>query len=174
MKFRIEPDLKYCPRCNDEYRAEIVTCVTCEVELLTGRELLEQEKRKKDSLAGRSMDIGPDDELIDIRKGAVLEIKQIQARLAREGFPSLVVGDSKSCGKGCCGTDVLLRVRRSDIEEIAAIFQREYISATALHEHDISLAGSVFNPSAGQTTCPACGHTFSATGNTCPDCGLCF
>lgn len=174
MKFRIEPDLKYCPRCQDEYRADIEMCASCEVVLMTGRELLEMEQRKKEMLAGRSMEIQAGENLVDIRKGSVLEMKQVQTMLARQGFPSLIAGDSQACGKGCCGTDVRLQVRREDIQEIAAIFQREYIEATALHEHDISFADAVYNPAAGESTCPACGHTFSSRSNTCPDCGLCF
>lgn len=174
MKFRIEPDLKYCPQCQDEYRADIVTCASCSVELLTGRQVLELEERKKASSAGRSMEIQEGDELVDIRKGAVLEIKQVQALLARQGFPTQVVSDSQSCGKGCCGTDVLLRARRIDLEEIYAIFQREHIAATALHEHDLSHADAVFNPAAGEATCPACGHSFPTKGESCPECGLCF
>jgi len=175
MKFRIEPDLKYCPQCQDEYRADIEICASCSVELMTGRQVLELEEQKKAKLAGRSMEIQAGDDLVDIRKGAVLEIKQVQALLARKGFPSLVAGDKQSCGKGCCGTDVLLRVRRTDIEEIFAIFQKEHVEATALNEHDTSLTGSVFNPAAGQATCPACGHSFSIqSNNICPDCGLCF
>jgi uncharacterized Zn ribbon protein len=174
MKFRIEPDLKYCPQCQDEYRADIEKCASCEVVLLTGRELMEIEQRKKEKYTGRSMEIKAGDNLVDIRKGSVLEIKQVQSMLARQGFPSLILGDSQSCGKGCCGTDVRLQVRREDIEEIMAIFQREYVAATALHEHDIRYADAVYNPAAGQVTCPACGHNFSNQSNTCPDCGLCF
>jgi len=175
MKFRIEPDLKYCPKCHDEYRAEIVTCVSCAVKLLSGSELLEHQERKKAKLAGRTAEIQPDEELVDVRKGPLLDMKQVQALLARHQIPSLIVGeDQQSCGKGCCGGTVLLRVRKVDMEEVFAIFQREYIEATALHEHDIRFAGSVYNPSAAQATCPACGYTFSSQGNCCPDCGLCF
>jgi len=174
MKFRIDPELKYCPQCNDEYRADITECASCSVELLSGTQMLEIEERKNSCCPSRSMDIHPDDELVDIRKGAVLEIKQAQAFLKREGFPSLVAGDKKSCGKGCCGTEVLLRVRRSDIEEILPIFQREHIVNTGLHEHDMNYVDAVFNPSSGEATCPACGCCFTTQNRTCPDCGLCF
>ena len=174
MKYRVDPELKYCPQCNDEYRADIIECASCSVELLSGSQVLEIEEQNNSSQAARSMDIHPDDELVDIRKGAVLEIKQVQALLKREGFPSLVAGDSQSCGKGCCGTDVLLRVRRSDIDDIIPIFHREHISATGLHEHDMSHVDAVYNPSAGEATCPACGCSFTTRNMTCPDCGLHF
>jgi hypothetical protein len=174
MKFRIEPELKYCPECNDEYRADIVECASCAVELLSGSQLLAMEEQKKSGRSTRPMEIQPGDELVDIRKGAVLEIKQAQALLQRKGFPSLVTGDSQSCGKGCCGTEVLLRVRRSDAEDILAIFQQEYASSTVLHEHDTSHVDAVFNPAAEEATCPACGCSFATQNRACPDCGLQF
>lgn len=174
MKYRIEPELKYCPRCRDEYRADIATCATCAVELLTGREVLDLKARQEPDRRGRSMHIQESDELVDIRKGAVLEIKQIQARLARQNIPSLLVGDSQSCGKGCCGSEVLLRVRKNDVEEVSLIFQKEYVSSTGLLDHDLRHVDAVINPQADQTICPACGHNFSAQGSACPDCGLCF
>ena len=40
----IEPDLKYCPKCDDEYRAEIEKCATCGIELITGLQKIEREE----------------------------------------------------------------------------------------------------------------------------------
>jgi hypothetical protein len=174
MKFRIEPDLKYCPECQDEYRPDIERCASCSVVLLTGREVLELEQRRQEKSAGRAAEIQAGEDLVDIRKGKLLDMKQVQYLLARHGVPSLIAGDSQSCGKGCGGADVLLRARREDIEEIITIFRQEHIATTGLAEHDLSLADAVFNPSAGEATCPACGHTFSTQSSTCPDCGLCF
>lgn len=174
MKFRVEPDLKYCPRCHDEYRADIEKCASCSVELLTGRMILELEEQKKAQMANRSMEIQEHEELVDIRKGSVMEMKQVQSMLAREGFPTQLGADNQSCGKGCCGPEVLLRARRTDLEEIFKLFQNDYVESTALNEHDISLVQAAFNPDANQATCPACGYSFSKQSDTCPDCGLCF
>jgi len=85
MDFIIDPELKYCPQCRDEYRAEIVLCAACGVELLSGRQFLEIEERKKSRSAGRAMEISPDDELVDIRSGPVLDIKQLQFFLKARG-----------------------------------------------------------------------------------------
>ena len=174
MNLRIEDDLKYCPRCQDEYRAEIETCATCEIQLLTGVAMRALVEEKQQSKAGRSMEITPEDELVDIRKGPVLTMKQLQKVLADEHLPSLVVKEEGGCGQGCCGTDLLLRVRMADIQEVMAVLEREHVRSTGLEDHDTTHAGAVFNTRAEQATCPACGCTFPTTTPSCPDCGLCF
>ena len=175
LKYRIDPELQYCPQCLDEYRAGIVECASCEVKLISGSKMLSAQEQKNESLADRSMTISPDDELADLIKGAVLDIKQTQSRLLADGFPSIVAGgDSSSCGKGCCGTEVRLQVRMSDLQDVMAFMAREHIQTTCLAEHDNSYADAVFDSSAMNTTCPACGCSFSPKNKICPDCGLCF
>lgn len=169
----IEEDLKYCPQCKEEYRSDIIQCADCATELITGKQLLTALKQKKDLKANRDMNIKPEDELVDVRKGPIRDIKQTQTLLESHGIPAVIVKD-KSCGKGCCGPDVLLKVRATDLHEAASVFENEYKNSTALHEHDTSYSHSVFNAGAGETTCPACGFTFSTQSTTCPDCGLCF
>jgi len=174
MNLEIDPDLKYCPQCRDEYRAEIERCATCGVELLSGRRMLEMEERQKARMASRSMTISPDDELVDIRKGTVIDIKQLQSLLEKEGIPALAVGDPASCGGGCCGTGLILRVRMEDARDAAEVLSREYFQSTRLADHDISYANEVLNTAALEATCPACGCRFSTRESVCPDCGLCF
>ncbi len=170
----IEPELKYCPSCNDEYRAEITTCAACNVELLTGVQMLELEQQKQQNKAARNMELSPDDEMVNIRKGPVMQMKELQILLEREGIPSLAVKEGAGCGQGCCGTDLLVQVRMSDVQEVMAILEQEHVRATGLEEHDTTYSGAVFNTAAENATCPACGCTFPTTQATCPDCGLCF
>jgi len=175
MKRIIEPDLKYCPICDEEYRADIVTCADCNVELLTGTRMLELERQKQERKAARTMQLSPDDEMVTIRKGPVLQMKELQILLQGESIPSLTIKeDSGGCGKGCCGTDLMLQVRMTDVQEVLAILEQEHIRSTALEEHDTTYAGAVFNTAAEKATCPACGCSFPTTESICPDCGLCF
>lgn len=171
MKRRIEPDLKYCPKCNDEYRAEIIVCADCGIELISGSKILAQKSGKK---APRNMTISPNDEMVKIQKGSVVEVKQLQAMLKREGIPSQAVSEDGSCGQGCCGPSLVVQVRKTDLDEVRVILEQDYIRSTKLEEHDISTAGAVFDTTVEKATCPACGHNFSTTLNACPDCGLCF
>ncbi len=170
----IDPDLKYCPTCDEEYREEIVSCASCSVELLTGSERLAMEEAEKTKLAGRSMDISPDDEIANIRKGPLAEMKQLQALLGSQNIPSLVAGEDSNCGKGCCGTDFFLQIKVQDGDEAMEVLAQEFKRTTALDSHDLSNAHAVFDTGVAKSTCPACGTTFSTSESTCPDCGLCF
>jgi hypothetical protein len=174
MNLIIDPDLKYCPNCNDEYRAEITTCVACDIELITGIQMKELEQQKMAKKAARNMTLSPDDEMVNIRKGPVMQMKELQVLLKREGIPSLAVNEDSGCGQGCCGSDMIVQIRMSDLQEVMALLEQEHVRSTGLAEHDTSTAGAVFNTAAENATCPACGCEFPTSQATCPDCGLCF
>lgn len=170
-----DPDLKYCPRCDDEYREEMETCVSCEIALITGSEKLIQEQKKNDKLTSRSMELSSDDNLVNIRKGPLGEMKQLQTILAAEKIPALIAGEKGNCGKGCCGGgEVYLQIRMEDGDDAMAVLAHEFKRTTALDSHDLSNIHAVYDRGAEQTTCPACGVAFSTDSSTCPDCGLCF
>ena len=170
-----DPDLKYCPDCDEEYRAEIQTCVSCGVTLISGGEKMEMEQEKAARLTSRSMELSSDDELVNVRKGPLGEIKHLQAVLATSKIPSLIVGEKGECGKGCCGGgNVYLQIRMEDGQEAMAVLAQEFKRTTALDSHDLSNISAVYDKGAEQTTCPACGFSFSTSHTTCPDCGLCF
>ncbi len=174
MDHEFDPELKYCPQCSDEYRSEIVTCASCAVELLTGAQMIELVSQKMEKKAQRNMCLSPDDEMVSIRRGPVMEMKEMQILLEREGIPSLAVKDTSSCGQGCCGTDLIVKVRMSEVQDVLEILEQEHVRSTSLEDHDTTHAGAVFNTAAENATCPACGCVFPTTQPTCPDCGLCF
>jgi hypothetical protein len=167
-------DLKYCPQCDEEYRVEIISCASCDVELISGSERLAMEEAVKTKLASRSMNISADDELANIRKGPLGEMKHLQGLLASENIPSLVAGEKENCGKGCCGGDLYLQIKMADGEDAMEVLAREFKRTTALDSHDLSNVHAVFDTGVAKSTCPACGFTFSTSESTCPDCGLCF
>lgn len=169
-----DPDLQYCPQCDEEYREEIISCASCNVDLISGTEKLVMEKEAEMKLATRSMDISADDELANIRKGPLLDMKHLQGLLAKENIPSLVAGDKGSCGKGCCGGDMYLQIKMADGDDAMAVLAREFKRTTALDSHDLSNINAVFDTGAAKSICPACGFSFSTNSSTCPDCGLCF
>lgn len=169
-----DPDLKYCPKCDEEYREEIISCAACNVELISGSEKLRLEDEAKAKRTSRSMEISADDEITNIRKGPLGEMKQLQKLLATQSIPSLVVGEKSNCGKGCCGSDFYLQIKVSDGAEATEVLAQEFKRTTALDSHDLRNAHAVFDTGALSSTCPACGFTFPTTESTCPDCGLCF
>jgi len=170
----IVPELKYCPVCNDEYRAEIVMCAGCEVELMTGEQYLEMKSGRLRERENRSMELSVDDELVAIRSGSLIDMKQLRSLLAKEMIPSLLVSEDGGCAKGCCGSNFVLQVRLQDGQEALAVLADEFKRSTSLESHDLSNADAVFDVKAENITCPACGHSFAPTTTTCPDCGLCF
>lgn len=171
----IDPDLQYCPQCRDEYRAGIELCAACGIELLSGRQMLALTEEQNNRLVARSREISEQDELVDILKGQVINVKSVQSLLKREGFPSILAGDSSTCcTKGCRGGEVRLQVRREDLREVMDILADEHMHATGLPDHEPAFVDAVYNPEAGAAICPACGCSFSTQSRSCPDCGLCF
>lgn len=170
----IDPEMHYCPCCDDEYRVDVTHCVACDVALISGTEKLARLQVVQQVFGQRSMDISPEDELVNIRKGPLNDMKSLQKILAIERIPALLAGEEGGCAKGCCGPELYLQIKKNDIEKAAEVLTREFIKNTALDTHDLSNAQAVFNPLDAETVCPACGCRFSPTVGACPDCGLCF
>ena len=168
-----DPEYNYCPSCKDEYRPDIEKCAGCGVLLLSGSEMNSRSGSAKEHADGNLNELQPDDDLVVVRSGPNAEIKGYMSVLAESGFAALLASDESSCGKGCCGGNLDLLVRREDAAGAIRIIEDE-ISRTAIIDidHDVQ-EESCFDPLAKNNTCPACGHSFSG-GVVCPDCGLCF
>lgn len=173
MTERFDPELQYCPRCHDEYRAGILSCAACGIGLLGGQEMLDRQKKETRQKSARSQAITPDEAVLTVRKGPVQQIKVLQDFLLRQGIPSLAFKEQgASCG--CRGSELALQVRESDLAEVMAALDQEYRQSTGIAEHDTRFSDAVFNTDVAETVCPACGCRFSTRLTVCPDCGLCF
>jgi hypothetical protein len=170
----IDPDLKYCPQCNDEYRAEIEKCAVCNIDLITGQQKMEMEEARRRKLESRSVELSPDDDLVVIRRGGLSDMRHLADLLDKEKIGSLIIGDEKTCGQSCCPSVYDLSIRREDAMDAIQMIEEDHKRATGLAYHDNADDDAVFNPQAGAAKCPACGHTFPTTQTTCPDCGLSF
>ena len=169
MPLIIDPELNYCPRCREEYRADIVTCADCSIALISGRQMRDLYGSKP----GRSMVITEDEPVCTVRKGGLQAIKDLQIYLQQQGLPSLVAKEpGAACG--CRGVEVLLQVREDDLAEVLRVLALEHWESTGLADHDTCPVDAVYNPEEGEAVCPACGSRFSTSLAECPDCGLCF
>lgn len=182
MTLDIDPEMRYCIKCNDEYMPQITTCGVCGMALLTGTEMLNRHQATHQQKAGRKGALTPTDEIVTIFKAPLADIKRIEQQLKRENIGTLVLGDKPSCGKGCCGGggELELRVRREDAMAAMAVIEDDFKRQTASHEMQSAVADYVVHLEGDENCCPACGCTFSMAsqrggqGLTCPDCGLCF
>ncbi len=171
----IDPELRYCPSCGDEYRADIEHCATCQVDLISGAQKLVLQQQQGRQLASRSMEIEAGEKLVTLRKGQVQDIKYLQKIMAQQRIPSIIGGEADACRKGCRGgPELCLQIREADIQDAMAVLAHDFKSSTALDSHDLSHLHAAFDPRAAKTACPACGTQFSPTTTTCPECGLCF
>ena len=168
----IEPDLKYCPNCNDEYMPHIEKCAACAVLLISGRQVVELAAAHEQKLAARAVELTADDEIVAIRRGPLADMKHLESLLQRERISTLIAGDESSCTKGCCPSSFFLQVRSDDVAEAMAVLAEDFRRATALDHHDTAGIDKVYDPTAALASCPACGCTFSTSSTVCPDCGL--
>jgi hypothetical protein len=170
----IDPDMYYCPSCSGEFRLNVPYCPVCRMKLVSGADKLAQEALGKERHCQRSMVLEPGVALVTIRKGPLQEMKYLQKVLERGYIPGLISGDEGGCGKGCCGPEMYLQIRKEDVDPALEILAKDFVRSTSLDCHDLSHASAVFDPSADETHCPACGCRFPPSVGACPDCGLCF
>ncbi len=170
-----DPELKYCPKCKDEYRADIQNCAACNITLLTGIEMADFAENSSAARQNRKGALTHDDDIVTIHKGTLADMRALEPELQKERIGYLIAGDEPNgCGKGCCASNFYLQIRREDARDAFAIIEKHFARSTGLSDFDLSHADTVYNPDAGQAVCPACGFTFQTSTNTCPECGLCF
>lgn len=97
-QFDIDEDCNYCPKCGDEYRAEIETCAACSIPLIPGSEKLAILKQQEPGSPSHFIEITADDELVTIQTGKLGSLKPLQQLLRAAYVPSLLASDDTSKG----------------------------------------------------------------------------
>lgn len=165
----IDPELKYCLHCQDEYRAEMEVCAICSKDLISGALLKKSLLEKTRVLC----EITENDTVVTVRTGSLFDMKNLKRTLEKSSVPAIISSDS-NCRGGCCGPQVMLQIRAQDVELAQKVLSIEHEASTRLHDYEGVNAEVMFDPSATKTVCPACGHGFVPDGPDCPECGLCF
>jgi len=96
----IDPGLMYCPQCHGEYRAGIVRCAACDVDLVSGAGRLARSGGGSRRSAGPVLEITAEDTLISLRRGQLKDIKYLKKLLAAEGIAAIIGGEEASCRTG--------------------------------------------------------------------------
>jgi len=169
----IEHDLKYCPKCRDEYRSEIEQCATCAIPLVWGAELAASAAGGA-SRQNRKGALTPDDHLVVISQAPLNDLKHLKDLLEAEQIGAMISKEGGGCASGGCAPKFQLQVRQEEVQDALQVLAQEHRRATVLAEHDATHAEAVFNTESEEAVCPACGFAFATTTTTCPDCGLCF
>ncbi|MFO7760313.1 MAG: zinc ribbon-containing (seleno)protein DG [Thermodesulfobacteriota bacterium] len=166
-----DPEFKYCPKCRDEYRANVEYCAECGIRLLTGEEMAAATGKGSKNVAG-PVELTPSDDIVPVQQGDIKELKGTAAALKKEGIASILIGKEEP---GCCvSPGAYLAVRREDVPEAGQIVRHYWEQTTGFSTYDTSSCEVVFNKDAGEATCPACGSNFQTHNGTCPNCGLCL
>ena len=165
----IDKELMYCPQCKDEYRAEIERCASCEVDLISGEQMLASTSSGPRVLGT----IGESDKLTSLQAGSLMEMKKIKGMLEKAGIPALLIKD-ENCSGGCCGPEVTLHIKLEDLGAAQELLFAEHQRSTGLQSYNLENVDAVFDPQAATVNCPACGTQFSPSLGHCPDCGLQF
>lgn len=101
------------------------------------------------------------------------EAKNHQYRLKQLGVDLVLKTNDKTCTTGCKVTVEVWGIEK-DRDALINHFQSDYLKHVKGHIPNFEHLSSVFDPSASEVICQACGAKFAPTGNECPDCGLMY
>ncbi len=101
------------------------------------------------------------------------EAKNHQVRLKSDGVVLTLKTHSETCTTGCKVT-VEVWGKESDREKLEAHFHADYLKHVKGHAPNLEHLSAVYDPTAPEVVCQACGAKFSPTSNECPDCGLVY
>lgn len=101
------------------------------------------------------------------------EAKNHQLSLKTKGIEIHFKTHSETCTTGCKVT-VEVWGRGEDTEALQNHFQSDYLKHVKGHVPNFEHLSAVYDPSASEVICQACGAKFTPTASECPDCGLCY
>ena len=94
-----DPELKYCPKCSDEYMMAAEYCAACNILLLTGLEMVELQKGSGGRLARKGA-LTEDDDVVTVYKGSLIDVKHLQSLCEKENIGVAIVSPAGGCGSG--------------------------------------------------------------------------
>lgn len=171
-----EERMKCCPECGDEFRPEFSSCAICDVDLVPAEKQISKKIQVDEARIKSDMHISPEDELVVMKRGSLLEMKTVQQLLKKETIGSLLAEDRSGSNSGCCNSKTFeLRVKQQDADDAHQLLIDDFRRSTSFDSHDFEGdAEAVFDQRMTEAQCPACGCKFITDDRTCPECGLCF
>ena len=151
---------RVCPDCGEEFRPEIVQCSDCGALL---------RDRLEDDLTGGGDETGLDADARGTAATAPVEIRR------RSLYSSNRIGEIQPLAErlGSSGTPFWVEPAGDSWTVLVAEADEEHGRAILAEILGISDSPSpAFDPEAGYSACPACGHALLPRAVECPECGL--
>ncbi len=102
------------------------------------------------------------------------DAKNHQLKLRTQGIWLDFRSNPSTCTMGTCKVTVEVWGRESDRVALETHFKKDFLKHVSGHEPNFEHLSAVFDPSASEVICQACGAKFSPTLHECPDCGLIY
>lgn len=102
------------------------------------------------------------------------EAKNHQYKLKGLGVEIYFKTNPQTCSSGGCKVTVEVWGKESDQEKLMEHFQSDYLKHVKGHIPNFEHLSAVYDPSASEVICQACGAHFSPTRSECPECGLVY
>lgn len=101
------------------------------------------------------------------------EAKNHQLKLKASGVEIVFKTNGATCTTGCKVT-VEVWGMEADQAKLQQHFQNDYLKHVQGHVPNFEQLQAVFDPTATEVICQACGMKFAPTASECPDCGLVY
>lgn len=101
------------------------------------------------------------------------EAKTHQLKLKERGVKVDLKTNGATCTTGCKVT-VEVWGQEADKDVLQGYFSNDYLKNVKGHEPNFDHMAAVYDSSATEVICQACGMKFSPALTECPDCGLCY
>jgi len=101
------------------------------------------------------------------------DAKNHQYKLKKLGVNLELKTNKATCSLGCKVT-VEVWGDEKDRALLMKYFNQDFLKHIQGHEPNFEHLSSVFDASATEVICQACGASFSPSANVCPDCGLVY
>ncbi|HLT23171.1 MAG TPA: hypothetical protein VKZ84_07000 [Bacteriovoracaceae bacterium] len=96
-----------------------------------------------------------------------------EIKLKERGIKLILKTNPQTCTRGCKVT-VEVWGEGKDKEFLGQYFTDDLLRSLDAEKINFEALNSVFDPTAGEVICQACGFKFSSAASECPDCGLCY
>jgi hypothetical protein len=103
----------------------------------------------------------------------IQEAKNHQYKMKAQGVVLNLKSNGETCTTGCKVTVELWGFEK-DIDKLNQYFKTDYLKHVAGHVPNVEHMTAVFDPTADEVVCQACGMKFKPTATECPDCGLVY